>query len=1022
MGRRAHVRGATAAAVSLTLAVGLGPLTAGDAYAEPVAGEVTVPATTSAVPRTGLLSAGPSGFLRYEAGRGQVWTTYAGAETVVDASGTDAYGVTSAGAGSDVVARHDRAAGTVTLRNMASGQVSTVTLPAGQTYFSTLGSTVVTTAGTPGTDSTWHLLDVGADGSVTDRAVTGVPAGARLWAAAGLGDARGQVVRYRAGDDEVTGWLDVERGRFTALPYALLPWYDLVALSPTHLVWCYDGVLHVASRADPAAAPRTVPIGDVTQVLGLVGDTVVVSRNDPALGPYSSDRAVSRLEAVPLDGSAPRTLLARTARQAVATPDGGLLVAGGTDTDHWGVSLIEAGAAGAAGAGGKVTVRRIVAADQPRGVHPVSRLLLSQGRLTTVEEDPVGGSTYLHTRETGAPGSSTVGARTTRGQLAPELLGAGGPRLVDTGDGRTVVSGYGTGLAQQPRVLTAGQSLPGTRIDASRVYRSVAAARGRFAALTRPEDSTGKAETRVVDLDSGRTVLTTTERVRAIWGTTLWVMSGNDGVVPVDLLTGQRGESVWFGRGCLLNDFQAVGRWLLWNCVLGSEGMGVHDTVTGRDVTIAGSDWEQARLGDGFVATVDAGRLKVIDVRGGTPVAHTAGSFEWGEWDVDPYTGVIAQRRSDHSVRLTPSEVPVSALAQQDTTVAAAADIKGGAAPWSPKWWLNKPAASWKLVLGDRAGATVRTLTGGQARGAVAAAWNGKDSAGRLVPDGAYTWKLTATPADGRGAALTRSGTVKVTGAAAGRRDFVGSDGFGELVTLNGSGGLTYQYGAGKGTFTGKRTGSKWPTTVKAVPFGDLNGDRCNDMLVRFTSGALRAYRPACGAAVTPSTPYTSLGTGWNQYDVLTSPGDVTSDGRADLIARRASTGDVYLFKATSTGKLSARVKIASKWTGYKKIVGAGDLNGDGHGDLLVQDRSNTLWRYDGTGKGTFKSRVKVFSGWGSSYNVVVGVGDITGDGRPDLVSRDTSGTLWRNNGNGKGSFGGRTKIATGWQGYKGVF
>ena len=62
-------------------------------------------------------------------------------------------------------------------------------------------------------------------------------------------------------------------------------------------------------------------------------------------------------------------------------------------------------------------------------------------------------------------------------------------------------------------------------------------------------------------------------------------------------------------------------------------------------------------------------------------------------------------------------------------------------------------------------------------------------------------------------------------------------------------------------TFTGKRTDSGWPTTVKAVSFEDLNGHRCNDVLVRFGSGALHAYRPACGAAVTPSTAYTSLGT-----------------------------------------------------------------------------------------------------------------------------------------------------------------
>ncbi|MFE4058727.1 FG-GAP-like repeat-containing protein [Streptomyces sp. NPDC059096] len=1017
MGRRALVRGATAAAVSFALALGLGPFSTGSAYGGTVTGEVIVPATTAGVPRTGLLSAGPSGFLRYEEGKGQLWTTYEGVDTVVDASGTDGYGVTSAGAGSDVVARHDSSARTVTLRNMASGQVRTVALPEGHAYFSTLGSTVVTTAGTPGTDSVWHLLDVRADGSVTDRTVEGVPSGVRLWSAAGLGDARGQVVRYRKGDDEVTGWLDVEQGRFTALPYTVRSWYAMVALSATHLVWCYDGTLHVASRQNPAATVRTVPVGDIAQVLGLVGDTVIVSRYDSALGRDDISRAVSRVEAVPLDGSAPRTLLARTSRQAVPTPDGGLLVAGGADPDHWGVSLIRA-----AGGGG-VTVRRVADAYPRQTARTISKLTLAQGRLTTVELDPVGDWSYLHTRETGVADSPAAGTRTTRGRIAPENYHWSGPRLIDTGDGRTVISGYGTSAVQQPQLLGATQSLPGTRIDSSRTYQTATAANGRFAALTRPHDSTGAAETRIVDLDSGRTVHTTTDTVRALWGTTLWVMSGNDSVIPVDVLTGQRGDPVWFGRGCLLNDFQAVGRWLLWNCVLNAEGQGVYDTVTKRNLTlVSGSGWEQARLGDGFVATVENGLLKVIDVRSGKPVSHTAGKFEWDAWDVDPYTGVIAQQRSDHAVRLTSSGVPVSALVQRDATVAASVDIKGGAARWSPKWWLNKAAGSWKLVISDRAGTAVRTLSGGLARGVVTPVWNGKDGSSRLVPNGAYTWKLTVTPADGQGAALTRTGTVKVTGAAAAHRDFVGSDGFGELVTLNGSGGLTYQYGTGKGTFTGKRTGSAWPTTVKVVPFGDLSGDRCNDVLVRFGNGSLRAYRPACGAAVTPSTAYTSLGTGWNQYDVLTSPGDISGDGRPDLVARQASTGDVYLYKATSTGKLSAKVKIASKWTGYKKIVGAGDLNGDGYGDLLVQDKSNELWRYDGTAAGKFKSRVKVFDDWGSSYNVIVGVGDITGDGKADIVSRDSSGTVWRNNGNGKGSFGGRTKIATGWQGYKGLF
>ncbi|MFF5014727.1 FG-GAP repeat domain-containing protein [Streptomyces sp. NPDC001165] len=167
---------------------------------------------------------------------------------------------------------------------------------------------------------------------------------------------------------------------------------------------------------------------------------------------------------------------------------------------------------------------------------------------------------------------------------------------------------------------------------------------------------------------------------------------------------------------------------------------------------------------------------------------------------------------------------------------------------------------------------------------------------------------------DGRAA----YGTVKVTGAAAVQRDYAGSDGIGELLTLTSSGALSIQKGDGKGGFLGKVTGSGWATSVKAVPFGDLDGD--------------------------------------------------------------------------------------------------------GRGDLLVQDKSNKLWRYSGTASGTFKARVKIFDNWGSSYNTVIGVGDITGDGLADLVARDTSGALWRTNGTGKGSFGARTKIGTGWGTYKGLF
>ncbi|MFF4762605.1 hypothetical protein [Streptomyces sp. NPDC001292] len=39
----------------------------------------------------------------------------------------------------------------------------------------------------------------------------------------------------------------------------------------------------------------------------------------------------------------------------------------------------------------------------------------------------------------------------------------------------------------------------------------------------------------------------------------------------------------------------------------------------------------------------------------------------------------------------------------------------------------------------------------------------------------------------------------------------------------------------------------------------------------------------------------------------------------------------------------------------------------------------------------------------GDQYDVIVGVGDITGDGKNDLVERDTAGNPYRNDGNGEG-------------------
>ncbi|MFD7444372.1 FG-GAP repeat domain-containing protein [Streptomyces sp. NPDC059909] len=207
------------------------------------------------------------------------------------------------------------------------------------------------------------------------------------------------------------------------------------------------------------------------------------------------------------------------------------------------------------------------------------------------------------------------------------------------------------------------------------------------------------------------------------------------------------------------------------------------------------------------------------------------------------------------------------------------------------------------------------------------------------------------------------------------------------------------------------------------MAFGDPTDNGCNDVLMRTSAGELRRYEGGCEmSALQSGSSYTSLGTGWNVHSVLTTPGDITGDGLPDLVARAASTGDMWLYAGKADGRLKSGVKIGTNWSAYKKVVGVGDLNGDGNGDLLLQDGSNELWRLDGRNNGTFKSRVLVFKDWGANRDTIVGIGDLSGDGKADLVSRDTSGNLWRNDGNGAGSFGSSKLLGGGWQAYKTIF
>ncbi|MFF9604968.1 FG-GAP repeat domain-containing protein [Streptomyces sp. NPDC014684] len=1027
--RRATVVIAACAA----LAAGLSPSFPASASEAPQ--ETVVPATLRGYNTTGSMlspsthgghdGAGAQGvFHRVEGSSTLWWAPFDGGKPVRVPVRT---GATPQGTGTDVVAY--RYADRVEFWDAAEGTERTLRLPDGLAYLTSYDNlalafrTVTAEDGT--TKHEMHLLTPEPDGNVRDVTVDGGPAGLRLLTPLGA-DARSVFFRASLDGEMRMAAVDRETGQVQGYTQPLPVGYSGLVISPDHIVaLSYDkAAVLVVPRADLSAAPAAITLagtGDgpnATHDVAVVGDWLVSGS--------------SQVRAQPIDGGDPVTLMPSSASGLAVGPGGTAVKIGRTGTDDWGVQRIRAGA------DGRPVVSMVRALPKPP--YRIQGLSLDQGRLVVTDygtSDGDNGGRVGRVRAVAPSGTPEFGAASPflDSSMLIQHCAAGNVTCASihgTADGRIAWLEHDAS-AYPDRIRVFGPpKQPYWERSVADTGR-ITDVSGRYLVYT------GTAHQYVYRIGSaGAAAVTRAPGAAALSGDTLWTPAASPGTLTAyDLSAKKTTGTVTTGAGCTPTDLQALGRWLYWTC---DGRAGVYDRTTARSVPVPP---DEAELGDGYVVTHDkqAGKLVLTTVGEGTPVSRVVGDLpDTGvsqrdvRWTVDE-SGANAAYVDDHEqVHLVPSGVaqqPLRLLAPAERTGTVTAREPDTTPDTLTTLLLSKPAAGWRLTVRSTAtGRTVDTASGGTTRGELTVGWSGvtRDARGLAtrLPNGSYDWSLSVDPADGVGQALEYKGTVRLQDGSPVRHDHVGRgaspDGIADLLTLSASGSLTFQQGTGKGTFSGRSSGSGWSVKAVAVPFGDLNHDRCNDVLVRMADGSLRGYTVPCGQPLTTSAKYKKLGPGWSAYNVLTSPGDLTGDGRSDLLARKASTGDVYLFAAKSDGSLAAAKKIRSAWTGYKKIVGAGDLDGDGIGDVLAQDKAGTLYRYSGRGNGLLKDRVKLFSGWGGSYNAVVGVGDITGDGRNDLVARDTSGNLYRNDGNGKGSFGSRTKIGSGWQGYKGLF
>ncbi|MGA7205563.1 MAG: FG-GAP-like repeat-containing protein [Specibacter sp.] len=251
--------------------------------------------------------------------------------------------------------------------------------------------------------------------------------------------------------------------------------------------------------------------------------------------------------------------------------------------------------------------------------------------------------------------------------------------------------------------------------------------------------------------------------------------------------------------------------------------------------------------------------------------------------------------------------------------------------------------------------------------------------------------------------------------------DFTGDWNNDVLARLASDASLRLYPGTGRGSFGASATiGNGWAGFNALETVGDFNGDGSLDVLAKQSSTGYLWLYPGNGKGAW--LPPVRVGNGWNAFNAIIGVGDFNGDQRVDVLARETATGRLWLYPGNGTGGWLPRVVIGAGWNGFNAIVGTGDFNGDGRTDVLARETSTGfLWLYPGNGTGGWFPHVLVGNGW-NTLTSLMSPGDFNSDRTSDVLARDAAGRLWLYPGSGTGGWLARQQVGAGWNAINSIF